>query len=295
MQRNVGGVIVASIIPFTNNGKINENALREHIDFLVANGINGLYMCGTYGQGPLMSIEQRNEVTRIAVEAANGRVPVVAHVGASTTRFAVELCKYATEVKADAVAAVAPWYYRHDDKAIISYYEAIASATNLPLFVYNNPARTGINIAPKLLARLAEIDNLLGIKDSSENLVQFCNNKLLVEKKGFRHIIGSDDQMLAGLLMGAHGAVVALGNVFPQFHVGIYKALKENNIEEAKKLQFKVIKIREVLRRGPYISAYHEAIKLLGREGGFTLKPLREVTSEERKTIRKGLESLNLL
>jgi len=298
MQPEIGGVIVASITPFTQDGKVDEGALREHINFLVSRGVNALFMCGTYGQGPLMSVEQRKETFRIAVEASERKVPVIAHVGSATTEIAVKLSKYAEAVKADAVSSIPPWYYgsRYDEQSIRDYFETVAAAAGLPFFVYNIPEYTGVNISPQLLFKLAdEVDNIVGIKDSTNDLVQFCNYISAVKKKGFKYIMGSEDRMLASLVLGAHGAVTTLGNVFPEFYIGIYKAFKEKNYGLAKELQFKTIEIKKILRKGPYLSGYHEAINLLGRQGGYTLRPLRPASPEEKKSLEEGLRTHNLL
>ena len=295
MKTNIKGVITASITPFTEDGELYEQALAEHIDFLIKGGVEGLFVCGTYGQGPLMSIEQRKKAVRIIVEASDRRVPVVAHVGAASTEDAVELCKHATDIGAEAVAAAPPWYYSHDERAVIAHYEAIASATSLPVFVYNNPFRTGISITPEILAKLAEIDNLLGVKDSGESLPQFCRNMRLVKKQDFVHIFGSDDQSLAGLLMGAAGIIVVLTNAFPQFHVGLYRAFLNGDYLKARELQQQAIAIRDVLRKGPYISIVHEVINMLGRKGGFAKRPLRRPTDDEKKTVKEGLKSFGLI
>lgn len=295
MKTNIKGVITACITPFTEDGEIYEEALAEHVRFLIKEGVNGLFVCGTYGQGPLMSSEQRKKAIRIIVETSNRRVPVIAHVGTANTEDAIQLSKYATDTGADAVAVVPPWYYRHDERAIIAHYKAIASATSLPVFVYNNPDRTGISITPEILSKLAEIDNLFGVKDSGESLTQFCRGMRLVNKQDFLHIFGSDDQSLAGLVMGAAGIIVALANAFPQYHVGLYKAFLNGDYLKARELQLQAIAVREVLKKGPYISIVHEVINMLGRKGGFAKKPLRQATDEEKRIVKEGLKAFGLL
>jgi len=295
MRTSIKGVITASITPFTEDGQLYEQALAEHVDFLVNGGVDGLFVCGTYGQGPLMSIEQRVKAIGIVVEANGGRVPVIAHIGATSTEDTVRLCKHATDTGADAVAATPPWYYSHDERALVAHYKAVASATSLPVFVYNNPARTGISITPENLAELAEIENLLGIKDSGENLPQFCRSMRHVKKQDFLHVFGSDDQSLAGLLMGAVGIIVVLTNIFPMFHVGLYRAFLNRDYGKARELQQQAIAIRDVLRKGPYISIVHEVINMLGRKGGFAKSPLRQPTDDEKRIVREGLRSFGLI
>lgn len=295
MKTSIKGVITASITPFTEDGEIYAEALAEHVGFLIKEGVDGLFVCGTYGQGPLMSVEQRKEAIRTIVEACSRRVPVIAHIGTANTGDAIQLCKYATDIGADAVAAVPPWYYRHDERAIIAHYKLIASATSLPVFVYNNPDRSGISVTPENLTKLSEIDNLVGIKDSGENLPQFCRSMRVVKKQNFVHIFGSDDQSLAGLVMGAAGIVVGLANAFPQYHVGMYRAFTNGDYVKARELQQQAIAVRDLLRKGPYISIVHEAINMVGRRGGFAKKPLRQATDDEKRIVKEGLTSFGLL
>jgi 4-hydroxy-tetrahydrodipicolinate synthase len=238
MKCKIEGILAANITPFTREGKIDEIALRSHVGFLLRNGINGLFACGTYGEGPAMSLEQRKKTMQILVETVDNRVPVIVEIGTMNTDSSIELNKHAQAVNVDAVASIPPWYYHHDKQEILTYYEDVASATDLPFFVYNNPARTGINITPELLLQMTEkIDNVVGLKDSSENLVQFSKYVRLINKPGFHHIIGSDDITLGGLAMGATGAIVVLANIFPELHTGLFRAFKNKDFERARQLQ----------------------------------------------------------
>lgn len=290
MQFKIEGITVASITPFTKEGKIDEEALNEHINFLIENGVDGIFAGGTYGEGALLSTENREKLFKLTAEAAGGRIPVISQIGAADTKSVVELNKRAKNANVDAVAAVPPFYFQPDKQGLISFYKEAAGATDLPFFVYNNPGRTGINITPEILKELAKIENLVGIKDSSEKLGQFCRYKRLIGED-FTYLIGSDDITFPALVMGANGAIVVLANVFPKFQVKMYKAFKEKNYELAQRLQYKIHEIREILKKGPYISIYKEAINLLGRKGGHVLGPLRPMNEEEKKSLEMNLQA----
>lgn len=234
------------------------------------------------------------EVSRAFVNAVEGRVPVIFQVSAPSTIQAVEQVHIVSEENVDYIAAVPAYYYRHDDDSLVEYFRAISDATDKPIFVYDNPGRTGNPITPRLLRRLAQLDRIVGMKDSSDSLVHFEKCQMVVGSD-FTMIIGSDDFYLAGLVMGAQGAILVLGNVFPKLVVDLWDAFKSGDMSRARLLQYEIIRVREVLAKGPYVSSYHEAIRLLGRDAGVARKPLRSLNDQEKAELENRFRELGVL
>jgi len=293
LKRKIEGIITALLTPFTEEGNIDEEALQEFAEFQVKSGIHGLYPCGTVGEGPTMSIEQRKRVAEIVVDQVKARIPVIVHIGAINTTMTVELAKHAEKVGADALGCVTPYYFTLDDDAIIEHYRRVAEAVSIPIFVYNIPHRTTFNITPNLMVKLAKLPNIIGIKDSSRDFTQLCE---YIEKlgKGFTVICGTDALIIPALFMGAKGAISAISNVFPELFVDAYDAYKKKNYEKAITLQFKIIAARRVLGK-PAIAPLKEALKMRGFRAGAVKNPLRPMTEKEIIKLRDSLIGLGLI
>jgi 4-hydroxy-tetrahydrodipicolinate synthase len=288
------GIFVANTTPFNEDGSLNKKQFENEINYLINEGVKGFFAGGTYGEGPMMSPEEYKVYIETFAEINNNRVTIISQVGATTLAQAIQQAKYAESAEVDAIAAIPPFYYPHDDIALFNFYKALSEATSLPLFIYNNPSRSGNKISPNLLSKLAKIPGIIGMKDSSDNIKEFIKFKMSVDKD-FVLLVGDDDYTVCALLMGAQGAVIVLALLFPKIYVDMFSEFKKGNLEEAVKLQYKAVKIRMIMKNGPYISTYKEVLKLLGREGGFAKKPLRMPTEEEMRTIESGLKNLGYL
>jgi len=297
-MRNMGkfeGVIPPLLTPFTKTGEVHEEGLRKLIDFQAEKGVHGLYICGTYGSGPAMSKEQRKKVAEITMDSVKGRMFVIVHVGASSVDDAIDLAKHAEDVGADAVASVPPFYYALEDEAIIEYYRKLVSKVNIPVFVYDNPARTGVRLNVELIKKLSE-EGVAGIKDSSFDLVKFYEEVVTVSKEGFVFIIGTEALALPALLAGAKGIVSGLANAFPELVLELYKSTNEGKLKEASELQLKVIKARKALHLAPVIPVLYELLRIRGIDAGYPkVPPFRLVKTSELERVRKEFVELGLL
>jgi len=288
------GIFVAPTTPFNEDGSLNKKQFENEINYLIKEDVKGFFAGGTYGEGPMMSPEEYKVYIETLAEINNNRVTIISQVGATTLTQAIQQAKYAESAEVDAIAAVPPFYYPHDDIALYDFYKALSEATSLPLFIYNNPSRSGNKITPNLLSKLAKIAEIIGMKDSSGDIKEFIKFKMSVDKD-FVFLVGDDDYTVCALLMGAQGAVIALALLFPKIYVDMFNEFKKGSLEEAVKLQYNAVKIRMIMKKGPYISTYKEVLKLLGKEGGFAKKPLRMPTEEEMRTIESGLINLGYL
>ena len=294
MRGRIEGVITALVTPFNQEGEVDEEALRGLVDFQVKSGVDGFYPCGTAGEGMIMSLEQRRKVAEVVIDQVGGRVPIIVHVGAADTAAVVELARHSEKVGADALGVVTPYYYPLDDEALIEHYRKVAEVTKLPIFVYNIPHRTMVNVTPDLLARMCEaIPNIAGVKDSSRDFSLLLDyiDRLPKDKVV---ICGTDGLFIPAMIMGCKGAISAISNVFPELFVEAYKALKEGEYPKAVKLQFKINIVRRILSK-PYIAALKEALKIRGIYAGTVRRPLRPCEEAEAKLICNALARLELM
>jgi len=294
MSDKYQGIFAANTTPFKEDGRLDETALGSEIDYLIRQGIKGFFAGGTYGEGPMMSVAEYGDYIKAYLAAVSGRVPVIAQIGATSLEVAVQQGKLAEKAGADSVAAIMPFYFPHDDQAIYGYFQDLAAAVDLPLFVYNNPWRSGNTLSPALLGKLAQIPGVIGIKDSCDSIQDFCKYKMQAGPD-FKMMIGNDDMTLSALLMGADGGIIVLAGLFPDLYVNMHQAFLAGDLARARELQFEAIRIRMVLKKGPYISTYKAVLSLLGRPGGASKKPTRMPTAEEMAAIEKGLKELGRL
>lgn len=233
------GIIPALVTPFTQNGEVDEEALREIIRFQLKARVSGFYPLGTTGLGPAMEAHEREHVAEVVVKEVNRRVPVIVQVGACEPTISLELARHAEKIGADAVASLTPFYYHPGDEAIIEYYQKLSRTTSLPLFVYNIPPNTGFNVDAKLLQKLSGIPKVIGIKDSSGDFTQLLDYMRNVPEN-FNVITGTDSYLFSALCAGIRGGVSATANAFPEHFVEMYEAYKAKDFEKGKALQIKI-------------------------------------------------------
>jgi len=247
MTKLIQGIIPPLTTPFTNKGEVYEEGLRTLLDFQLSGGVHGLFICGTYGSGPIMSIEERKQVVEITVDQVTDRIPVIVHVGTTSTSQSIELAQHASETGADVVASVPPYYHSHDEREVKRYFSSLVQSVDIPVYVYNNPKTTGFSITPKFLQELAEL-GIQGIKDSCFSFVEFTHFLLALEKfPSFTFIIGTEALCLPGMMVGAKGCVAGLANVFPELVVSLYDVISNSNFKEAAQLQMRVNRARQIL------------------------------------------------
>ncbi|MBN2253675.1 MAG: dihydrodipicolinate synthase family protein, partial [Kosmotogaceae bacterium] len=242
------GIIPPVLSSFESSGKVYEKGIREIIKFTLPH-VNGYYPIGTYGCGPLMSIEERKKSLEIILDEVNGKVPVVAHVGTADTVTTVELAKHAKEAGAQGVGAICPYYSPHlPEDYLFSHFAALIDAVNeeeFPVYVYNNPHLSQNTITPSLLKRLAEY-GLRGLKDSSFDLVNFYFfQEAVKEYSDFNVIIGTEAIFAGAFDAGATGCVCGMANIYPELLEEIYEAQKAGNKEEVQRLQRLILEVRQ--------------------------------------------------
>ncbi|MHB9146179.1 MAG: dihydrodipicolinate synthase family protein [Symbiobacteriia bacterium] len=291
------GIFPAVFTPFTADGnRVDEAALRAHVEWLIEKGVHGLFVCGTNGEGPLLSTAEHDLVARAAAEQAKGRVPVLVQSGAMTTDGAVELLQNARAAGADGAAVVTPWYFTYDDESLYQHYRAVAAAApDFPIFIYNIPGYARNDVKPSLAGRLADsTPNIIGVKDSSKDLDK--TDAFIAALGPNRPVfVGTDSMVLPALSMGAAGGVAGIANVFPEPMVGIYEAYRAGELEEARRLQYLVTSIRTAMKGPAGMMLYKKALELRGLKAGGPRRPARPVTPAEEARLQADLAQLGVL
>ncbi|MFH0850234.1 MAG: dihydrodipicolinate synthase family protein [Candidatus Bathyarchaeota archaeon] len=289
----LSGVITALVTPFNREGEVDLAALRRLIDFQVKGGVDGLFLCGTAGSGVIMRPDQRELVFREAADYAGGRVRLLAHVGAASTEESVMLAEAAFRTEMDAVGAVPPYFLSPDAESIIGHFKAIAGAAQLPMYVYNIPKSAVNAVTPEMMLKLAEVPNIVGVKDSSRDFINLLEY-LRVLPEDFTVICGTDSYIYPAAVMGCKGCITGYANAFPDVYARFWKAISEGRHKEARRLQFSVNVLRAALQKPP-IAPHYEALKLRGVDAGVPRPPLRGMRAEEREALRKRLTELGVL
>ena len=289
------GIFVPHVTPFKHNGEINEDALRELIQFWVQGGLSGLVPCGSNGEAPYLLREERKRVIEIVVDEVNGKVPVIAGTGAIGTKETIQLTRDAEDIGADAALIVTPFYFRHSNKELYAHYSAILEAVDIPVLVYNVPKFTGFSLEPSLVHKLAsEYDNVIGVKDSSGSLSQIAELTRLVGER-ISVLAGTADVVLPTLMLGGKGAIIAVANVAPRLCSDLYKAFKEGNFEEASRLQRRISYINEVVvRKYNQLAAIKETLNIKGLPAGYPRKPTLPLEENEKDEIKEFLSKIEI-
>ena len=271
VAKKITGIIPPLLTAFDKSGAFDPVAQKEIVNFLV-DKVQGFYPCGTYGSGPLMSVDERKQVAEVVINEVNGKIPVILHVGSCSTQSVVELAKHGEQAGADAVAAVPPIYYGFGDDAVERHFQELVNAVSIPVFIYNNPKATGVSVSPKLLRRLAEM-GVAGIKDSSFEIITFWNLMWSVTKPDFIPVIGTEALILPAVGMGAHAAVCGLANAIPEPVVELYEAVKSKDMARAAALQEKVSKMRDVMHLAPTLPMIQAILREQGVNTGYPRMP----------------------
>ncbi|SHH23665.1 dihydrodipicolinate synthase family protein [Thermosipho atlanticus] len=289
---DIRGVIPAIITVFDEEGKIDETKFRNFIEYLT-NKVHGLFVCGTYGSGPIMTLKERKKTLEIVVEQVNGRIPVIVHVGATSPEDIFELTVHAKAVGATAVASVSPFYYKYKQENIIRFFNEFVSKVDIPVFIYNNPKTTGIEIEIETVKKLKEI-GLVGIKDSTFDLSYFYRMKSEVGFDDFIYVSGSEAFIIPTISLGASAIISGLANVFPEIVVELYEATINKDYEKAFKLLEKVNVLRQIQHFTDSIPGIHAMLELRGIDSGFPKKPFTKASDEVVKKIKFALENLDV-
>jgi 4-hydroxy-tetrahydrodipicolinate synthase len=287
------GVLTALVTPF-RNGEIDERALRELVEFQIEAGIDGLVPCGSTGESATMSHAEHQRVVEIVVGAARGRVPVVAGTGSNNTREAIELTRHAKEAKADGALLISPYYNKPTQDGIVAHFAAIARETRFPLVVYNIPGRTASNMLPATLARLADIEEVVGVKEASGDLGQI-SEVIACCPDDFCVLSGDDALTLPILAVGGRGVISTSSNVAPAEMLEMVNAFRAGDPARARAIHLRLLPLFSVLFCETNPIPVKAAVAEMGRIGDEIRLPLIEITQPNRERLKVVLKELGLL
>jgi 4-hydroxy-tetrahydrodipicolinate synthase len=291
----IRGIIPPVATPMQANEELDLPRLRSHLDFLIAEGVHGVFVLGTNSEFYALDEREKQTIIASAVAHVRNRVPVFAGTGATTTREAVRLTQMAEREGADGVSVLTPYFIQPSQQEIFDHYRRVAESTSLPLILYNNPGMcAGVKIDIETVARLAEIPNVLAVKDSSGDQ-QNTNEYLKVVPERFSVMVGRDTLIWQGLLFGARGSVPASGNLAPGLCVRIYEEFLRGNLEASKAAQLRLNPLRLALGMGTVPGGVKAALDLLGRSIGPSRAPIAPLPPEKQRKMREALQEAGLL
>lgn len=289
------GALVALVTPFRENGQVDEESLRKLIEWHIENGTDGIVPCGTTGESPTLSHEEHRRVVEITVQQVNKRVPVVAGAGSNSTAEAIELTKHAKKVGADAALQVTPYYNKPTQEGIYRHFAAIAKEAAFPLVPYNIAGRTGINIEPATLARLAELPEVIACKEASGNISQMAEIYYLCGDK--MDLLSGDDNMLLPLLsIGGKGVISVVNNIIPSEMSTLCRRWFEGDVAGAREIFYKVLPLCKAMFLETNPIPVKVAMGLLGRIPSAHLRlPLCEMAPANLERLNKALADYGLM
>jgi 4-hydroxy-tetrahydrodipicolinate synthase len=288
------GCGTALVTPFLANGELDETAMRRLVRRQLEEGIDFLVPCGTTGESPVLTGEEHARVVAITLEEAGGKVPVIAGAGGNNTRRVCEQVRQMERLGVDGILSVSPYYNKPTQEGICQHYRAIAQSTGLPVIVYNVPGRTGSNIEPATLVRLAEIPNILGVKEASGNVVQIAEILRRVPDR-FRVISGDDSITLPVMAMGACGVISVASNVIPREMTDLVALANRGDFRAARRLHLRLLPLMQVLFIESSPIPVKAALAALGLIQLIYRLPLVPMQPETHAKLLKVMEDLELL
>ena len=285
------GCGTAIVTPFTENG-VNFEEFKKLIEFQIENGADSIIVCGTTGESSTMTLEEKQQTIKFAIEVANKRIPIIAGTGGNCTTSVIEMTKYAEKVGADAALIVTPYYNKTTQAGLIAHYSEIAKNTDLPIILYSVPGRTGVNINPTTCLELSKIPNIVAIKEASGNLSQvaeiaaLCNDNLHIYS-------GNDDQILPILSVGGLGVISVLSNIYPKYTHDMVENYFNGNTAQATSMQLNAIELVKALFCEVNPIPVKEALNILGFNCGIPRLPLVELSNSGKEQIKNAIENFN--
>jgi len=292
-KKRLDGIFVPHITPFTKNGKLDQNLLKTCVQYWLQSGASGLVSCGSNGEAPYLSREERKAVIETVVDEVNGKVMVIAGTGSMSTQETIAYTKDAEDIGVDAALVVTPFYFKLSNREILEHYKTLVRSVNIPIILYNVPKFTNYSLEPNIIFQLAsEFDNVIGMKDSSGNIGAITETIRLVGDR-ISVLAGTAEVVLPTLMLGGTGAVIAVANVFPKMCSDLYEAFKKGKLEEASRLQKQIAYVNEVLvKKHNQLSAIKEALSMIGLPAGYPRMPALPLEKAEREEIRKFVKEM---
>jgi 4-hydroxy-tetrahydrodipicolinate synthase len=288
------GALVAIVTPFID-GQLDEQGLIDLIEFQIENGTNGIVPCGTTGESATIGFDEHKRVIDLTVKTVNGRVPVVAGTGANNTLEAIELTASAKESGANAVLSVVPYYNKPNQEGMYLHFKEIAEQVDIPMILYNVPGRTVVSMQPETAARLAEIDNIIGIKEATGSLEQVSD---VIRKcpKDFIVLSGDDFTAMPTVFVGGKGVISVISNVYPKGMAEMMKVSLAGDLVKANELHFRMYDLMKLMFSAPSPAPAKKALELMGKiKSGLPRLPLAPMDEAKLGKLKSALAELDLI
>jgi len=292
-SENFSGLSVAIITPFRADGQVDFNRLQEHVEFQIAAGTTAVVPAGTTGESPTLSHDENDRVIKAVVEAASGKIKVMAGTGSNSTEEALRLTKTAEKSGADAALVVAPYYNKPMQEGFYQHYKALAEAVDIPICIYNIPGRTGKNIEPQTIIRLAGLSNITMVKEATGSMDQASQ---IIAETDLTVLSGDDSVTLPLMALGGRGVISVIGNIVPHDMIAMCKAFDSGDMAEARRLHYKTFTLaRDMLSLATNPIPVKAAMQMLGRDTGTLRMPMTPLEPELAAKLRKTLAEYGLV
>jgi dihydrodipicolinate synthase/N-acetylneuraminate lyase len=293
------GVIVPLVTPFDDHNRVDHSALRQVVDFVIGKGVHAVMVSGSTGEGPLLSFEERKSVLETVVDQTNKRVPVIAHTGCIDTGSTVALSQHASEVGADVVSAIVPYFFNFNDEQLFQHFVTVAeSVPETPMLLYAFPGNAKNDISPALMGRILQAaPNIVGIKSSNDDMNRFQEYVQVGKEhrgEGFLGCFGVDELMLGGLVFGSKAQISGNSNSFPEPFVQLYNAYMAGDLQRAQQLQQDVNSVIALHQGGRTTAFFKATLGLRGVPAGRVRPPMCELTTEEMEEVKRAVEQFAL-
>lgn len=283
------GIIAAMVTPMDENGHVNYDELKNQVDRQINAGISGVFTLGTNGEGYILQHDEKLKVMKTVIEQTDHRVPVYVGTGCVSTEETIQLSQEAEKLGADVLSVITPSFAKASQEDLYNHYKALNDAVHIPILLYNIPARTGNALAPQTVARLADLPNIKGVKDSSGNFDNILQYIELTRDKDFSVISGNDSLILWTLKAGGTGGIAACANVLPEIMVSIYKYYEDGEWDQARKAQDSIRPFRNCFKLGNPNTIVKKATNLMGYPVGMPRAPFNGLTDEAVSKIKSTL------
>ncbi|TCZ65340.1 4-hydroxy-tetrahydrodipicolinate synthase [Roseicella aquatilis] len=288
------GSMVALITPMRGDGSVDEKAFSELVEWQIAEGTEGLIPVGTTGESPTLSHGEHKRVVELCVETAKGRVPVIAGTGSNSTAEAIDFTRHARMAGADACLVVTPYYNKPTQEGMFLHFTAIADAVDLPLFIYNIPGRSVIDMSVETMARLARHRNIVGVKDATANLTRPLHTRRACGED-FIQLSGEDHTALSFNAAGGHGCISVTANVAPRLCAEMHKAWRDGRVQEAMAIQDRLVPLHDALFSETSPGPVKYAASLLGKTSEHCRLPLAPLLPATKQRVREAMVSVGSL
>ena len=297
----LSGIITAWLAALrTNGGELAENwKFERYYRFLLEREINGILVCGTTGEGPILSLQERKHTVELAVSIVTNQIPVIVNAGCNSTTETIELAQHAKSISADGIAVISPYFYSYDSLALFNHFRQVAdSVPNLPVYLYYLPSFAHNDIPPALIPKLVEVcPNIVGIKHSDDDQIRLQEYRQAAGED-FCILSGDDSVALAALTLGANGCVTGKSSTFPEMMVAIYQAFQSGDLIKARKLQSNLNMLLGGLLDigvGIGLAYFKSALRYRGVDIGGLRSPQRALTKDEERVLFSGLDALKTI